>query len=158
MSNRQRAGRGYASLALGMAALAAATGAAYWYLRPEFPFANIWNQPTAQSKKKKVVVILNQVYLCKSILTWQHILDNLPSYEDSNYVEPYIICPPAIRGHYDDNELLKKVQHPTQILVCSTESGFVYIARHIDPEVVILGQEYFWALEQLQRTLLSHLN
>ena len=88
-------------------------------------------------------------------LTRQHILDNLPYYEESqSYADIYIICPPAIRELYDEEVLLTKVDHPTRVLVCSTEGGFVHIARHIGPDVVILGQEYLKASEQLRGWLL----
>lgn len=53
-------------------------------------------------------------------------------------------------GQYDETELLKKVKHSTRILQCSTEDGLVHIAKHISSDVVILGQEYSWAVEQLR--------
>ena len=53
-------------------------------------------------------------------------------------------------GRYDEEKLLKKVQHRTRVLVSSTEGGFVHIARHISSDVVVLGQEYSWTLEHLR--------
>ena len=50
-------------------------------------------------------------------------------------------------------ELEGKVQHRTRILHCSTEQGVVYISRHIKPDVLLLGDEHSWALEQTRGTL-----
>ena len=55
-----------------------------------------------------------------------------------------------MRERYDEEKLQKKVQHPTRVLVSSTEGGFVHIVRHISPDVAILGHEYSWALDQLR--------
>lgn len=91
-----------------------------------------------------------------SKLTCQHILNKLPSYEESqSYADIYIISPPAIQGQYDEKDLLKKVKHSTRVLYCSTDEGLVHITKHISSDVVILGQEYSWALEQLRGLLVA---
>ena len=88
-------------------------------------------------------------------LTWQHILENLPSFESQSYADLYVICPPSIQDHYDEKELLRKVEHPTKILNCSTDKGLIHISKHIGPEVLILGHEYSWAIEPLRCINLS---
>ena len=45
---------------------------------------------------------------------------------------------------------MNKVEHPTRVLSCATEQGIVHIAKHIGADVVLLDQEYLWAVEQVK--------
>lgn len=59
--------RGYGSIALGVAALAAVTGAVYWYLNHgQQSLGSIWNRPNIRTKRKTVIVVLNKVSLWMS--------------------------------------------------------------------------------------------
>lgn len=61
MSGPRRERRGYGSVALGIFALTAVAGAAYWYFGRESSFASVWNRPSHRTKRKSVVIVLNQV-------------------------------------------------------------------------------------------------
>jgi len=81
----------------------------------------------------------------------QHILKLLPSFEESqSYADLYVICPPTVQASYDDPELRKCLSHESRLLHCSTKEGLVHIAKHIGSDVVILGEEYSWAVEKLR--------
>jgi len=70
MSVPQRRRGRYGSLALGVSAVAAVTGAVYWYFSHYEPsiVERIWRSSTrsVQRKKKSVVVVLNDVCLSMS--------------------------------------------------------------------------------------------
>jgi hypothetical protein len=68
----------------------------------------------------------------------------------------FLICPPGLRGQYKDSVLEEKVQHRTRILNCSTEQGIIYISRHIKPDVLVLGNEHSWMLEQIRGCLIAN--
>ena len=158
MSTPVRQRRGYGTLALGLAALAAAAGGLYWYFNREGALGSTWFRPGSRVKRKSVLIVLDQVMsLHVSGSSWQHILRLLPSYEESqSYVDLYVICPPTVQASYDDPELRKCLSHESRILHCSTREGLVHIAKHIGSDVVILGEEYSWAVEKLRGSLISH--
>jgi hypothetical protein len=65
-------------------------------------------------------------------------------------VDVYLICPPTGQDVLDNAEAVKKVEHSTRVIRCATEQGIVHIARHIGADVVLLNQEYSWAVEQVK--------
>lgn len=66
MTSPRRDRRGYGSIVLGVASIVAVAGAAYWYLSGAYPLRSIWNRPNVRTKRKSVVVVLNQVCLSMS--------------------------------------------------------------------------------------------
>jgi hypothetical protein len=83
----------------------------------------------------------------------QAILSKLPPYtETESYADLHIIVPPEMREAYErfTAVLESKVQHPTRILTCSTPQGVTHISKHINPDVVLLGDQYSWALDDLK--------
>jgi hypothetical protein len=85
------------------------------------------------------------------VLTYQHLIDKIPSHDASKtYADLFLICPPQFRGKFNENELNGKVQHRTRVLHSSTEQGVIYISRHIKPNVLLVGEEHSWALEQIK--------
>jgi hypothetical protein len=160
MSTPVRQRRGYGTLVLGLAALAAAAGGLYWYFNGEGSLGSTWFRPSTRVKRKSVLIVLDQVMsLYVSGSPWQHILTLLPSYEESqSYADLYVICPPTVQASYDDPELRKCLSHESRLLHCSTREGLVHIAKHIGSDVVILGEEYSWAVEKLRGSLIPHPN
>ena len=152
MSTPVRQRRGYGTLALGLAALTATAGGLYWYFNREGTLASNWFRSSTRIKRKSVLIVLDEVTpLHVSGSSWQHILRLLPSYEESqSYADLYVICPPTVQVSYDDSELRKCLSHESRLLHCSTKEGLVHIAKHIGSDVVILGEEYSWAVENLR--------
>ena len=63
MSSPRPDRRGYGSIALGIVALTAITGAVYWYINRESSLGGVWNRSTHRTKRKSVVIVLNQACL-----------------------------------------------------------------------------------------------
>ena len=152
MSTPVRQRRGYGRWALGLATLTAAAGALYWYFGRDRSLTNNWFRPGTRVKRKSVLIVLDMVMsLHVSGSRWQRILGLLPSYEESqSYADLYVICPPSVQASYDDPRLRKCLSHESRLLHCSTKEGLVHIAKHIGSDVVILGEEYSWAVDQLR--------
>jgi hypothetical protein len=68
----------------------------------------------------------------------------------TRYADVYLICPPTVQDVLDNAEVVTKVEHSTRVISCATEQGVVHIARHIGADVVLLDQQYSWAVEQVK--------
>jgi hypothetical protein len=158
----QRRTRGYTSLVLAAAGLAAATGIALWYLRESNLLDRLWspaNRQTNNRKKKAVVVIVDDVPtsppagLRLSIL--QYISSKLPSFEVSrDYAELYLISGPS--SSVADDELYEKVEHPTRLLHCKTPQGIIHITKHIKPDILLSAPDDGQPISELQGILLAN--
>ena len=58
--------------------------------------------------------------------------------------------------HTTPDQLISKVQHETRILKCSTSQGILHISKHINPDIVLLGGEYSWTLDDLKGKFILH--